>query len=363
MNTPVTVVGGGLLGMLTARELHLAGEAVVIVERGETGRESSWAGGGILSPLYPWRYPEPVSALAAWGQRHYPEVCAELAEVSGVDPEWTRSGLLMPAVADVAEALAWGEAHGVAMRALERPELLTAEPAYGGQARQGVLMPEVAQVRNPRLVKALHGWLEARSVRFETHTEVHEIAERGGRVVALHTSKGELPTERVVVAGGAWSARMLHGLGPPLEVHPVRGQMIVFRAEAGTLRRILLEDDRYLIPRRDGRILTGSTLEYAGFDKVTTEEALASLRDAAHRLVPALRDSEVEHHWAGLRPGTHSGIPYVAAHPEVAGLYVNAGHFRNGVVLGLASARLTADLVLERTPILDPQPYAFAAAH
>ena len=133
--------------------------------------------------------------------------------------------------------------------------------------------------------------------------------------------------------------------------------MLLFRGPVGLVRRIVLSRDRYVIPRRDGRVLVGSTLEHVEFDKSTTPAARAELHREALRLIPALADCAVEHHWAGLRPGSPIGVPFVGEHPRIQGLYVNAGHYRNGVVLGPASARLLADQMLGRTPALDPAPY------
>jgi glycine oxidase len=119
----------------------------------------------------------------------------------------------------------------------------------------------------------------------------------------------------------------------------------------------VLMDGRYVIPRNDGRILAGSTLEEAGYDKTTTAEARESLYDSALRIIPALAECPVEHHWAGLRPGSPDGIPFIGAVPGIGGLHVNAGHYRNGLVLAPASTRLLVDQLLGRTPIVDPEPY------
>jgi len=134
--------------------------------------------------------------------------------------------------------------------------------------------------------------------------------------------------------------------------------MLLLKTPPGWLSRIVLTDDCYLIPRRDGHVLVGSTMEYVGYDKSTTEEAREALSAAAFKLVPGLADFPLVKHWAGLRPGSPIGVPYIGEHPEISGLFVSAGHFRNGVVMAPASARLLADLVLGRTPVLDPEPYA-----
>ncbi len=352
------VVGGGLLGMLVARELAGAGARITVVERGEPGREASWAGGGILSPLYPWRYPAAVTALAAWSQRVFPALAETLRAESGVDPEWTRSGLLLLEADERGPAKAWAARWSAHVQILSAPVAAEMEPALASLTHAALWMPEVAQVRNPRLLRALRASLERRGVQVESDAEVTDFITQGDTVSGVRSTRGDFRAGGVVVAGGAWSGRLLEKLGIPLAVTPVRGQMLLFRAPPGLVRHMVLAQGHYLVPRRDGRVLAGSTVEYVGFDKSTTKAAYAELRAAAIALVPALESAPIERHWAGLRPGSQSGVPTIGPHPRWRGLYVNAGHFRNGVVLGPASARLLADLILARPPCVDPTPYA-----
>ncbi|WP_303907634.1 glycine oxidase ThiO [Thiohalomonas denitrificans] len=354
----VLIIGGGLIGLLSARELAQSGEQVTIVERGTTGRESSWAGGGILSPLYPWRYPEPVTALAHWGQVHYEEICRELSDRTGINPQWTRNGLLMVDVAEAecSRASAWALRYGYRMESLDRAGLKTCEPELG-RGESGLWMPDVAQVRNPRLLQALRADLEKRGVAFEEQCEVQGFVSAAGRITGVRTDAGIRRATRVVVAGGAWTGRLLESTGLSLPVEPILGQMVLFNGPPDLLHRIVLSGERYLIPRRDGRVLVGSTLERTGFEKVTTKVALEELKAAAFGILPRLREVPVETQWAGLRPGSPTGVPFIGEHAKIRGLYVNAGQFRNGVVMGLASARLLSDLMLHRKPIIDPAPY------
>ncbi|HEY0720011.1 MAG TPA: glycine oxidase ThiO [Gammaproteobacteria bacterium] len=357
----VVVVGGGLSGMLTAYELVSAGCRVELLEQGEIGRESSWAGGGILSPLYPWRYPEAVTRLSRWGQERYSDLCDRLAEATGIDPEWTRSGLLMPRVEEEErdEAILWAAQHDYDLDTLAGEALQRCEPALAEGFGPALWMGSVAQVRNPRLLQALRAALQILGVRLREGCRVDGFVTAAGQVTGVEVSGGEMVgADRVVVTAGAWSARLLAATGIHLPIEPVLGQMILIKGEPGLLRHIVLHEGRYVIPRRDGRLLVGSTLEHTGFNKRTTLEALTDLQTAAIRLVPQLRDLPVERQWAGLRPGSPDGVPFIGEHPEISGLFLNAGHFRNGVVMGWASARLAADLLLGRTPILEEREYA-----
>lgn len=356
----VVIVGGGLIGMLTARECALAGLEVTLLERQQTGREASWAGGGILSPLYPWRYPTAVSALAQYSQARYQSLCDALNRESGIDPQWTRSGLL---VLDEHQqvAQAWLEHYPTKMQVADANGLTRLEPALSvNDSSEGLYFPEIAQVRNPRLVQALRGSLVHHGVHLREGVQVSGLLQQQGKVGGVQTEQEMIEADRVIVASGAWTPQLLQGLDVAIE--PVRGQMIMFRGPVGLISHILLKDGHYLIPRLDGRVLMGSTLERVGFDKETTQAAHAQLYRLALELVPALTHCTVEKHWAGLRPGSPDGVPYIMEHPQLTGLYINAGHYRNGVVLGPASARLCVDLLLEREPILDPKPYAHRLA-
>ena len=353
----ILIIGGGIIGMLTARELSLAGMKVTIVEQGKAGHESSWAGGGIISPLYPWRYSAPVSALAQWGQAFYPELIEEMYSATGLDAELIQNGLLV--LDDEYEAAAaWAEKWQSNLQLIDSNEVYELEPELSRTLlanKKAIWMPDVMQVRNPRLVKVAKKYLLKQGVTFLEQTQVTGLIQKSGKVTGVTSSTGDIIADKVLVAGGAWSANLLKNIN--ISVEPVKGQMILFKTEPNIIKRITLSQDRYVIPRKDGRVLVGSTLEHTGFDKTITTAAREELKQEACRIVPCLKDAEVEFHWAGLRPGSKDGIPYICSIPSVEGLYLNAGHYRNGVVLGPASARLAADLILNRQPILDIAPY------
>jgi len=357
------VIGGGLIGMLSAWELRQSGLSVTIVEQGQCGMESSWAGGGILSPLYPWRYADAVTALAHWSQQHYPNFIQHLHAQSGIDPQLQENGLLILDTEEAAAATSWAQNWGYRLARPGADETCSLEPALGELPGSALWMPEVAHVRNPRLLKSLKKNLLNQGVEIREHCAAKSLLQAQGRVQGVVLENEMLSAGNVVVAGGAWSGKLLASTGVDLPVRPVRGQMILYRGEPGVVSRIILSQDRYVIPRRDGRVLVGSTLEEAGFDKSTTESARVALAAEARRLIPALGKYDIEYHWAGLRPASPEGIPYICAHPDMAGLYVNSGHFRNGVVLGLASARLLADILLGREPIVAAQAYEISTLH
>lgn len=353
----VIIVGAGLMGLFTAWWLRQAGVRVTLVERGEPGREASWAGGGILTPLYPWRYPAPVWALSDWSLRQYPELVRELARRSGVDAQWMRSGMVVLDEDDRLEALSWGREQARTLEDWDSAALHGAIPGLGDHL-SAMYLPWAGQVRNPRLVRALVAALAGDGVEIRSGEPVQGLIANSARVSGVKTARESLHGDAVVVAAGAWSGRLL-APEMALEVKPVKGQMLLLRGRRGLLSHMLLHNGRYVIPRRDGWLLVGSTLEYTGFDQDTTATARAQLMAAAATMLPALGELPVSRHWAGLRPASPNGIPFISAHPEVTGLYANAGHFRNGVVMAPASGRLMADLLLQRTPIVDPAPYAW----
>lgn len=359
----VLIVGAGVMGMMLARELSQSGVDVSLVDKNLAGSEASWAGGGIVSPLYPWRYNEAVTQLASWSQSYYPNLIQSLEAESGIDPELTRHGMLMLNVNDRERALSWSEAMQPSwLEQIQSDQLYQLEPHLREGLENAFWMPLIASVRNPRLLRALGKIISNDpNITLYERKNVQALINHNGAAKGIETEEGErLMADKVVLCSGAWTGDLLKSFGLndlAIDVHPVKGQMILFDAKPGLVNRVVLSNGKYVIPRRDGQVLAGSTLEYSGYDKTTDEQAKQILSDQAIDLYPELANCRISHHWAGLRPGSPDGIPFIGKIPGVDSLYVNAGQFRNGLVLAPASVRLMSSMLLGQEPPFDPSAY------
>jgi glycine oxidase len=351
------VVGGGLIGLLSAMELTDRGHKVTVLERGETGRESSWAGGGILSPIYPWRYSAEVNELALWSSEYYPQLVKRVIAATGQDPELYHSGLLILDPEQLAPASAWAEQHQQSSQMLSADDVAAMEPNLRSSVAQAIHFPNIGQVRNPFLVKALRAYVASIGVEIVTDAEVLDFEQQDGRINALKTAKGDFRADAYVIASGAWSGLLLDKLGLQAPIRPVKGQMLLYRIAPQHFGNIVLYQGKYIIPRQDGHVLVGSTMEDVGFDKQLTDDAAAELGGFAQGLIPALNEQALVKQWAGLRPASPDGIPMIGAVPELDNLYINAGHYRNGVCMGPATAHMLADIVSGNRPIFAPDAY------
>ena len=336
------IIGAGVAGLTTAQQLLLQGSTVTVVERGAVGMESSWAGGGILSPLCPWDYADEVTRLTSLGAAMFPQWAADLHAATGIDPEYAVSGMLVLPPCEQSLARQWCDEHGARLE----------------EKKDGLLLPEVAQVRNPRLIQALRKHVEMLGGRIVEQCEVRGIEAMEGRVQALSTLCGEFKADSYIVSAGAWSKQVLGQYALKLDIKPMRGQMLLFKFDTPPLQHIVLQDGMYLIPRRDGHLLVGSTLEDVGFDKSTTVEARDSLRQRAELLLPTLREMPLVQHWSGLRPASPHNIPTIGRHPQLENLYINSGHFRYGVTMAPASVEILMNELNAAVQPFDVAPYA-----
>lgn len=334
-------------------ELRRRGFGVTVLERGEPGREASWAGGGILFPLLPWDYPEAVTALAMEGVKSYPALAEILLAETGIDPELRQSGMLVLPDFDLPKAVSWCAGHSLPLETCRSRQRIS-DLAKNEDA---LWLPQVFQVRNPRLLHSLRRWLELNGVTIVSSSPVTRLDVRHNRVETIATPQGCFSANRVIITAGAWSKELLGEYALKLDIHPVAGQMLLFKGSPGRLESVLMKNGTYLVPRSDGHILVGSTLEDTGFHKRTTAEARDKLYGEAVKLLPFLQSTPMLKHWAGLRPGSPGNIPTIDRHPAIDNLYLNSGHFRYGVTMAPASARLLADRLESRAPAIDPAPY------
>lgn len=345
------IIGSGVSGLSAAWALLQQGDRVTLIEHGSPSRESSWAGGGILSPLLPWQYTAPVTDLALAAMRAYGRWIAHLESNSGLDTEYLVCGMQIFNSADAQdEALDWCKRENFRVSVIL------------SQEGESLWLPDIAQIRNPRLSAALRTAITSNAGTIKTHCSILGMESQSQRITQLATTHGTVCADRFVIATGAWAGLPLAGLEAVPNIRPIRGQMLLFRKAPGLLDRILYCRGLYLIPRQDGHILVGSTLENAGFNKSTDQETFRYLEEAAASLLPALRGNPPVQHWAGLRPGSPDNIPVIDRHPAWDNVYINAGHYRYGVTMAPAAAELLADLMEGKPPALDPTPYSWAAA-
>lgn len=357
MTQQVLIVGGGVIGCATALALATAGCRVTLIERGTLGGESSWAGAGLLSPLLPWHYRDEVTRLTDWSRALYPAWIGDLRAASGVDPEYRACGMLVLPPYDLAAALAWAGVSGEPVQELSARSMLPAL-ALDDSA---LWMSRVAQVRNPRLLQALRLALLRHGVQILEQTAVTGWRSTPTRIDAVTTAQGAIAADEFVLAAGAWSRELLGEQGADIPIKPVRGQIVLFKSEPGRLQQVVYRDGLYIIPRDDGHILVGSTLEEVGFDKGVTEAARIDLTQRAAALLPFLEQTPMVGHWAGLRPGSPDNIPIMARHPAIENLYLSSGHYRYGVTMAPASAQFMANLILGRPNPIDASPYRWPA--
>ncbi len=360
IQTDILIIGGGISGLLTARELRLAGREVMIIDKAEFGKESSWAGGGILLPIYPWRQVQAISALVAQSLKKYPDLYQELLTATGIDPEWRDCGMLICKNPDYLAASAWCQQYQIPHQSV----LPKQAKALNTRFQNPLWLPDIAQIRNPRFLQAMQAYLLQLGVSFFEHTVINQVTIKQQHIQQVHSENQCFKFKELVVCTGAWTTDFLNSIIPAennaraLPIQPVKGQMLLFDAQPDTLDYMVLDGDHYLIPRRDGKILAGSTVEATGFDKSTSESAKQQLYAFATQLLPSLQHFPLCQHWAGLRPGTPDGVPFIGRHPHFDNLSINAGHFRNGLVMGPAAAQLLADLLLERVTTVDASLYA-----
>lgn len=364
MNHDIIIVGGGVIGSSIAYRLAQAGASVTIIERGRLGCESSRAGAGMLAPQTEAQGPGPLFNLCMDSFRLYRDFASELSELSGLDVEYRDEGTLRVFFDDeekkkAEEWMAWQAQAGLALEPLTRTALLDLEPALRQENAGGVYLPFEHQVENRRLMEALAIALKRSGVTVIEGEEVKEIIVDAGRAVGVACESGRLAASAIIVAAGSWSSRLLKGAGIDISIVPARGQMIAVRGPGAPIRHVVHSRDCYLVPRLDGRILIGATVEYEGFQKSNTPKGVASLLTSGMSLVPELDSFEVVEMWSGLRPDTLDHMP-VLGPASVSNLILATGHFRNGLLLAPKTAELISRYVIDGSSAAEMEPFSFS---
>ncbi|HEX8806258.1 MAG TPA: glycine oxidase ThiO [Candidatus Aquilonibacter sp.] len=360
----VLIVGGGLIGLSAAFELAQRGATVRVYDRGEPGHGASWAGAGMLAPYAERIEDEVMLDLCRRSLALYPAFVQRVVEASGVSVELPLDGILEAAFdADTLEAITSFARElterNVACKLLDRREALLAEPALGKHVVAALAIEGQGYVDNRRLGRALLAACRAADV--VVHAPVAGITiecdER--RVLGVRSELGFAPASVVINAAGAWAAQVPgvpHNAVP--DVTPVKGQMLALAVPAGFLHRATWVPGAYLVPRTDGRLLIGATVEHVGFDERVTAAAIDALLHAALAAAPSLGSFTVTESWAGLRPATPDGRPFIGP-TAIDGLLLATGHYRNGILL----APVTAELLASFVETGDAQPLAEFAVH
>lgn len=372
--TDVCIIGSGIIGLSIARELAGRGLSVRVLARDAARDTASWAAAGIFPPAPDRADAPPNERLTAWSHRLHAAWSAELRHDTGVDNELRACGGLhlarderaMERLRDTARS--W-LAKGARCELVTADDLARLEPALAAATRSGrviggMLLPEEMSFRPPRHLEALAVSCRLRGVRI-TPASVHRIDVQGGRIEGIMTTDvGGAAVEEIVradrycLAAGAWSAALAEPLGLRIETRPIRGQIALLHLPARPLERVINVGLDYFVARDDGRLLVGSTLEDAGFDRETTPGEIGRLLEFAAWLLGPLPAAAVEKSWAGLRPGSVDGLPLIGPAPACTNAFVATGHFRAGLHQSTGTAVMIADLITGRTPPIDAAPFA-----
>ena len=360
----VVVVGGGCIGLAIADRLLATGRKVILLDAQDAGRGASWAASGSLQMIVPDVAPPLLRPLAARSNRLWSAFAAELEESAGMRTEFSNSGLLRLVIGDddttaVERTSTWLREHDVKIEKLSPTAARELAPIINEQTRFAYYEPNLLQVRPPRLLKALVTSVGRRGGRIQTHDPVWSILVEDGRVRGVEAASGKIQAPEVVLAAGAFAGELARrSLGLNLAVRPIRGEIVLLEGPHVRHCPLLLGmNGRYLIPRADGRILAGSTFEYAGFDTRITAAGTSEILASAIRLAPELARARVVTSWTGLRPESPDRLPYLGRVPGLDGLVVAAGHFRDGILLTPVTAEIIGNVLSGEKQAIDIDPF------
>jgi glycine oxidase len=374
------VVGGGVAGLAVARELALRGAHVTLVERGVVGAEASWAAAGMLAPQVEADGRDAFFDFACESRDAYPAFADALLAETGIDIELDCTGTLHLAFTEEderenARRYDWQHRAGLIVEQLTADEVRELEPRLSLRGRSALRFARAWQVENRRLCAALSASAHLNGVKILEQTAALSLVASGGRVVGVETARGRVEANAVVIACGAWSsllpfvedgsdnattdththtradadaARYSDTNEPRApRIEPVRGQILCFamRDDKRIARHVVYSASGYIVPRRDGRLLAGTTVERVGFDKSVTDEGRRAIASYATEIAPGVAELKLADEWAGLRPRAEDDLPVLGASEEIANLFYATGHYRNGILLAPLTGTLVADMI------------------
>jgi len=352
----VAIIGGGVIGLAVARALALRGvREVLLIERDSLGAESSSAAAGMLAPQAEANRAHEFFYLTCKSRDMYPAFAAALLEETGIDIELDTTGTLYLAFTEhdaeeLQKRYEWQTEAGLPIDKLSATAVRQLEPAINEDVRLALKFPLDTQVENRRLITALSAANELLGVRLETGTAVTRLEIQRNRVTGIETSRGFVATDSVVIAACAWSALLVAGdkALPDPRIKPVRGQMLCFQPNLPLTRHVIYSPRGYIVPRRDGRLLAGSTTESAGFEKQVTAQGVHSILTSALEISPRIASLPLTDSWSGLRPRAADTLPVLGRCAEIAGVYYATGHYRNGILLAPITGELIAAAVVDK---------------
>jgi len=329
----IAIIGGGIIGCLTAIKLKESGFEVLVVDKHEIGKESSWAGAGILFPLMPWNYQSKVYDLCMLASNFYENFSKKLYDSTGIDPEYRKTGMTLIHPYEKDNAIKWANSQNLPFK---KTFFRNSESIY---------FPSIAQIRSPRLMKSIKLFMKKMGIKIIENMELAEIQGKERVIKKWPTKKNSfIVADYFVITSGAWTSNLKDNYKS--KIYPVRGQMIQYKTSNLKIENILYSNDFYILQRKDGVIIAGSTIEEVGFDETVTIDKKEALMRKAEALIPALADVQVENHWAGFRPGTKENIPFIQKDDDYENIFVNSGHFRYGLTMAPQSAeKLNAILI------------------
>ncbi|MBI4356101.1 MAG: glycine oxidase ThiO [Candidatus Omnitrophica bacterium] len=345
----VIVIGGGIIGCAVAYELAKRGRSVLLCERGEIGGEASSAAAGILAPQAETKGPGPLFDLWLASFALIPDTLRELEAASGLRVAWERCGLLQLALTEadarpLRNLAAWQQQRGLPVERWETSRVREREPGIEAPVLEGWFFPNEIRLDNAQFTRAYAEAARRRGVVMRTHTQVGRVRVEQARVTGVETTAGAYAAPTVVDAAGCW-AGLDGGLPIPVPVEPARGQIIVYDAPLPHFRTIVQTPRVYAVPH-PGRTIVGSTVEYVGYDKRTTDEGLAAIRRGLREIAPGLEQQPIAQTWAGLRPHAPDDWPILGP-TSIEGLWMATGHFRSGILLAPITGRLMAELIVD----------------